>query len=103
VQGLYSQNPQEQYEATQWFRKLLSIGEQCSWFWRPVSWLAAGCMDLSSSRQVAQQQLLDLNLQRSSQRMHVIDHRQLSSCCHTAQQQQCRTATPIKYQLCLLL
>eukprot|EP00775_Hariotina_reticulata_P002748 gene2748-3042_t len=25
VQGLYSQNPQEQYEATQWFRKLLSI------------------------------------------------------------------------------
>jgi len=27
VQGLYSQNPQEQYEATQWFRKLLSIGE----------------------------------------------------------------------------
>lgn len=28
VQGLYSQNPQDQYEATQWFRKLLSIGEQ---------------------------------------------------------------------------
>jgi hypothetical protein len=27
VQGLHSQNPQEQYEATQWFRKLLSIGE----------------------------------------------------------------------------
>uniref|UniRef100_A0A383WFD2 Importin subunit alpha n=2 Tax=Tetradesmus obliquus TaxID=3088 RepID=A0A383WFD2_TETOB len=25
VQGLYSQNPQDQYEATQWFRKLLSI------------------------------------------------------------------------------
>ena len=26
VQGLYSANPQEQYEATQKFRKLLSIG-----------------------------------------------------------------------------
>jgi hypothetical protein len=26
VNGLYSTNPQEQYEATQWFRKLLSIG-----------------------------------------------------------------------------
>ena len=28
VRGLFSQNTQEQYEATQWFRKLLSIGEQ---------------------------------------------------------------------------
>lgn len=27
VRGLFSQNAQEQYEATQWFRKLLSIGE----------------------------------------------------------------------------
>ena len=27
VRGLFSQNTQEQYEATQWFRKLLSIGE----------------------------------------------------------------------------
>lgn len=27
VQGLYSANPQDQYEATQKFRKLLSIGE----------------------------------------------------------------------------
>jgi hypothetical protein len=27
VQGVYSSNPQEQYEATQKFRKLLSIGE----------------------------------------------------------------------------
>jgi hypothetical protein len=26
VRGLFSQNTQEQYEATQWFRKLLSIG-----------------------------------------------------------------------------
>lgn len=26
VKGLYSQQPNEQYEATQWFRKLLSIG-----------------------------------------------------------------------------
>jgi hypothetical protein len=28
VQGLYSANPQDQYEATQKFRKLLSIGEK---------------------------------------------------------------------------
>lgn len=27
VQGLYSQDPSVQYEATQWFRKLLSIGK----------------------------------------------------------------------------
>lgn len=27
VRGLFSQNTQEQYEATQWFRKLLSIGK----------------------------------------------------------------------------
>lgn len=37
VRGLFSQNPQEQYEATQWFRKLLSIGEPtCT---------AAGCLN----------------------------------------------------------
>jgi hypothetical protein len=28
VRGLFSQNTQEQYEANQWFRKLLSIGEE---------------------------------------------------------------------------
>jgi hypothetical protein len=27
VRGLYSQDSNQQYEATQWFRKLLSIGE----------------------------------------------------------------------------
>lgn len=27
VKGVYSNNPQEQYEATQKFRKLLSIGK----------------------------------------------------------------------------
>jgi hypothetical protein len=55
VQGVYSQNPQEQYEATQWFRKLLSIGEHLLFMYGTLQdpvWLAAGCI---SSRQVVQQ------------------------------------------------
>lgn len=34
VRGLFSQNTQEQYEATQWFRKLLSIGKSYVWLKR---------------------------------------------------------------------
>lgn len=76
MQGLYSQNPQDQYEATQWFRKLLSIGEPCSCLFALIPWLVAGCNDLRSSRQAVQQLLLrlDLKLQRSSQCMHAIAH-----------------------------